>query len=99
MSLYLFWKLIPEIILFWGINYCTWQQAATVAHFDNYSTGRPPLLHQWPLVHYFPSVGAEMLFSPSGVSECFREWGDLEKGYQQIQASSFHRLSVVRFVL
>ncbi|XP_054610830.1 ion channel TACAN isoform X1 [Dunckerocampus dactyliophorus] len=31
-----------------------------------------------------------MLFSPTGVSECFREWGDIEKDYQQIQDT--HRL-------
>lgn len=31
-----------------------------------------------------------MLFSPTGVSECFREWEDLEKDYQQIQDT--HRL-------
>lgn len=28
-----------------------------------------------------------MLFSPTGLSECLREWEDLEKGYQQIQVS------------
>ncbi|XP_019952906.1 ion channel TACAN [Paralichthys olivaceus] len=31
-----------------------------------------------------------MLFSPTGVSECLREWEDLEKDYQQIQDT--HRL-------
>ncbi|XP_034746284.1 transmembrane protein 120A-like isoform X3 [Etheostoma cragini] len=31
-----------------------------------------------------------MLFSPTDLSECFREWGDLEKNYQQIQDT--HRL-------
>uniref|UniRef100_A0A665TRD9 Transmembrane protein 120A n=1 Tax=Echeneis naucrates TaxID=173247 RepID=A0A665TRD9_ECHNA len=31
-----------------------------------------------------------MLFSPSGFTECLREWEDLEKGYQQIQDT--HRL-------
>ncbi|XP_053187209.1 ion channel TACAN-like [Scomber japonicus] len=31
-----------------------------------------------------------MLFSPAGVSECFREWEDLEKDYQQILDT--HRL-------
>ncbi|XP_074527995.1 transmembrane protein 120A-A-like isoform X2 [Halichoeres trimaculatus] len=31
-----------------------------------------------------------MLFSPSGLAECFREWEDLEKNYQQIQDT--HRL-------
>ncbi|XP_019728977.1 transmembrane protein 120A-A isoform X2 [Hippocampus comes] len=35
-----------------------------------------------------------MLFSPTGVSECFREWGDLEKDYQQIQDT--HRLYRVK---
>uniref|UniRef100_A0A8D3B3H2 Transmembrane protein 120A n=1 Tax=Scophthalmus maximus TaxID=52904 RepID=A0A8D3B3H2_SCOMX len=32
----------------------------------------------------------EMLFSPTGLRECFREWEDLEKDYQQIQDT--HRL-------
>ncbi|XP_034539973.1 transmembrane protein 120A-like isoform X2 [Notolabrus celidotus] len=31
-----------------------------------------------------------MLFSPAGLTECFREWEDLEKNYQQIQDT--HRL-------
>uniref|UniRef100_A0A8C9YVK8 Transmembrane protein 120Aa n=1 Tax=Sander lucioperca TaxID=283035 RepID=A0A8C9YVK8_SANLU len=31
-----------------------------------------------------------MLFSPTGLTECFREWEDLEKNYQQIQDT--HRL-------
>ncbi|XP_035523027.1 ion channel TACAN-like isoform X1 [Morone saxatilis] len=31
-----------------------------------------------------------MLFSPTGLGECFREWEDLEKNYQQIQDT--HRL-------
>ncbi|KAF7648747.1 hypothetical protein LDENG_00152330 [Lucifuga dentata] len=31
-----------------------------------------------------------MVFSPSGLAECVREWEDLEKNYQQIQES--HRL-------
>ncbi|XP_061558778.1 ion channel TACAN-like isoform X3 [Phycodurus eques] len=35
-----------------------------------------------------------MLFSPTGVSECFREWGDLEKDYQQIQDT--HRMYRVK---
>ncbi|XP_051903251.1 ion channel TACAN isoform X2 [Hippocampus zosterae] len=35
-----------------------------------------------------------MLFSPTGVSECFREWRDLEKDYQQIQDT--HRLYRVK---
>ncbi|XP_049599150.1 cell surface glycoprotein MUC18 isoform X2 [Syngnathus scovelli] len=35
-----------------------------------------------------------MLFSPTGVSECLREWGDLEKDYQHIQDT--HRLYRVK---
>uniref|UniRef100_A0A1A8FR50 Transmembrane protein 120A n=1 Tax=Nothobranchius korthausae TaxID=1143690 RepID=A0A1A8FR50_9TELE len=31
-----------------------------------------------------------MLFSPTNISECVREWDDLEKGYQQMQDT--HRL-------
>lgn len=27
----------------------------------------------------------KMLFSPGGLSECLREWEDLDKDYQQIQ--------------
>lgn len=30
---------------------------------------------------------AKMLFSPKSLSECVREWDDLEKNYQQIQVS------------
>ena len=31
-----------------------------------------------------------MLFSPAGLSECVREWEDLEKDYQQIQWLANH---------
>ncbi|XP_061905041.1 ion channel TACAN [Entelurus aequoreus] len=37
-----------------------------------------------------PGRFGDMSFSPAGVSECFREWGDIEKDYQQIQDT--HRL-------
>lgn len=33
-------------------------------------------------------TGKNMLFNPTGLAECLREWEDLEKNYQQIQVKN-----------
>lgn len=38
----------------------------------------------------FPQIySLEMLFNPTGLTECLQEWEDLEKDYQQIQVVLF----------